>query len=29
MKKYYFIGGSITFILIFNSGYVFHELLMG
>jgi hypothetical protein len=29
MKKYYFIGGAVTFIVIFNLGYVFHELLMG
>jgi hypothetical protein len=29
MKKYYLIGGSITFIVIFNPGYVFHEIIMG
>jgi hypothetical protein len=29
MKKYYLIGGSITFIVIFNLGYVFHEIIMG
>jgi hypothetical protein len=29
MKKYYLIGGTITFIIIFNLGYVFHEIIMG
>jgi hypothetical protein len=29
MKKYYLIGGIITFIIIFNLGYVFHEIVMG
>jgi hypothetical protein len=29
MKKYYLIGGSVTFIVIFNLGYVFHEIIMG
>jgi hypothetical protein len=29
MKRYYLIGGTVTFIVIFNLGYVFHELLMG
>jgi hypothetical protein len=29
MKKYFLIGGSITFLVIFNLGYVFHEILMG
>ena len=29
MKKYYLIGGSFTFLIIFNLGYVFHEILMG
>ena|ERR1041385_6984434 len=29
MKKYYFIGGLVTFFVIFNLGYVFHELVMG
>jgi hypothetical protein len=29
MKKYYLIGIPITFLFIFNLGYVFHDLLMG
>jgi hypothetical protein len=29
MKKYYFVGGMVTFLIIFNLGYVFHELVMG
>ncbi|MEI9918489.1 MAG: hypothetical protein WDO14_06775 [Bacteroidota bacterium] len=29
MKKYYFLGGTITFAVIFNLGYVFHELVAG
>jgi hypothetical protein len=29
MKKYFLIGGLVTFILIFNLGYVFHEIIMG
>jgi len=29
MKKYYLIGGIITFVIIFNLGYVFHEIIMG
>src|SRR5258707_983554 len=29
MKKYYLLGGFITFTIIFNLGYVFHEILMG
>ena len=29
MKKYYVAGGLITFFIIFNLGYVFHELIMG
>jgi len=29
MKKYLLIGGSVTFLVIFNLGYVFHEILMG
>ncbi|MDH4091029.1 MAG: hypothetical protein OEV74_02505 [Cyclobacteriaceae bacterium] len=29
MKKYYLIGIPLTFIVIFNLGYVFHDLLMG
>ena len=29
MKKYYFIGGLVTFIIIFNLGYVFHEIIAG
>lgn len=29
MKKYFLIGIPVTFVFIFNMGYVFHELLMG
>lgn len=29
MKKYYLLGGFVTFVLIFNLGYVFHEITMG
>jgi hypothetical protein len=29
MKKYYFIGSGVAFVVIFNLGYVFHEILMG
>ncbi|MDP4246560.1 MAG: hypothetical protein Q8932_12005 [Bacteroidota bacterium] len=29
MKKYFFLGGLITFIIIFNLGYVFHEIIAG
>ncbi len=29
MKKYYLIGGFLTFAVIFNMGYVFHEIIMG
>jgi len=29
MKKYYLIGGFTTFAIIFNLGYVFHEIIMG
>lgn len=29
MKKYYLVGILVTFIIIFNLGYVFHELIMG
>jgi len=29
MKKYYLVGGLVTFIIIFNLGYVFHEIIMG
>jgi hypothetical protein len=29
MKKYYLLGGTVTFIIIFNLGYVFHEIIMG
>jgi len=29
MKKYYLIGTTVTFLIIFNLGYVFHDLLMG
>jgi hypothetical protein len=28
MRKYFFVGTIVTFIIIFNLGYVFHELLM-
>ncbi len=28
-KKYFFIGCLVAFLVIFNAGYVFHELLMG
>lgn len=29
MKKYYLLGGTVAFIVIFNLGYVFHEVVMG
>lgn len=29
MKKYFWIGGLVTFLVIFNLGYIFHELIMG
>ena len=29
MKKYYWIGVSVTFFVIFNLGYVFHEIIAG
>jgi len=29
MKKYFLIGGLITYTVIFNLGYVFHEIIMG
>jgi len=29
MKKYFWIGGPVTFAVIFNLGYVFHEIIMG
>jgi len=29
MKRYFLIGGIVTFIVIFNLGYVFHEIIMG
>ena len=29
MKKYFFIGGVVTFAVIFNLGYVFHEVIAG
>jgi len=29
MKKYYLAGGFVTFAVIFNLGYVFHEIIMG
>ena len=28
MKKYYILGGFVTFVIIFNLGYVFHEIIM-
>ena len=29
MKRYWLFGGLATFIIIFNLGYVFHEIIMG
>lgn len=29
MRKYYIFGIPVTFIIVFNLGYVFHDLLMG
>ena len=29
MKKYYLIGIPLTFLVVFNLGYVFHDLLLG
>ncbi len=29
MKKYFLIGGIVTFVVIFNAGYVFHEIIAG
>lgn len=29
MKKYYLLGGTIAFLVIFNLGYAFHEIIMG
>ena len=29
MKKYFLIGGLVTFAVIFNLGYVFHEIIAG
>jgi hypothetical protein len=29
MKKYVILGGLVTFIIIFNLGYVFHEIVAG
>jgi hypothetical protein len=29
MKKYFIIGSLVAFLIIFNAGYVFHELIMG
>jgi hypothetical protein len=29
MKRYFLIGGIISFAVIFNLGYVFHEIIMG
>jgi hypothetical protein len=28
MRKYYLLGGIVSFVIIFNLGYVFHELIM-
>jgi hypothetical protein len=29
MKKYFLLGGAAAFLVIFNLGYVFHEIVMG
>jgi hypothetical protein len=29
MKKYFIVGGLVAFVIIFNAGYVFHEMIMG
>jgi hypothetical protein len=29
MRKYYLLGGIVAYVIIFNLGYVFHEILMG
>jgi hypothetical protein len=29
MKRYFLIGGLVTFVVIFNLGYVFHEVIIG
>jgi len=29
MKKYFIVGGLVAFAVIFNVGYVFHEIVMG
>jgi len=29
MKRYFLIGGPVTFAVIFNLGYVFHEIILG
>ena len=29
MRKYFIIGGLVTYAVIFNLGYVFHEIVMG
>jgi hypothetical protein len=29
MKKYFLVGGTVAFVVIFNLGYVFHEIVMG
>ncbi|MGC4038530.1 MAG: hypothetical protein QM764_21385 [Chitinophagaceae bacterium] len=29
MKRYFFLGGLTSFVIIFNLGYVFHEMVMG
>jgi hypothetical protein len=29
MKRYFLIGGLVTFAVIFNLGYVFHEIIIG
>lgn len=29
MRKYYLVGGIVSFAVIFNLGYLFHEIIMG
>ena len=29
MKKYYLLGIPVTFLVVFNLGYVFHDILLG
>ncbi|HTE31009.1 MAG TPA: hypothetical protein VK666_11595 [Chryseolinea sp.] len=29
MKKYFLVGGTVAFLVVFNLGYVFHEIAMG